>query len=159
MAKKNKFELTPLSVILMFVIGVLVIMLTVVVSSSQQNLQSDAAGNGGGPTYEGGSISLNEDPSTLTLGSSVTFTTTVPKLKGSEYPLIAIECFQDGTPVYVGLDFPDSAFVLGGASSLWVITGGPATCQAKLYAYGVKYKGYTIEKLLAKTPMFDVQGQ
>lgn len=142
----------------MFVIGVLLVMLTVVMSGNQQNLQSDAAGKGGGsPTYTGGSISLNEDPSNLSMDSTVTFTTVSPKLKGHEYPLVYLACYQDGKVVYGQLDHPDVTFVLGGGWSPWRDVGGPATCRAQLLVYGGQEKGHDIITFLAETEDFYAQ--
>lgn len=154
MASKNKLSLSPLSIALLFVIGVLTVMLTVAVSSTQKNLQSDASGK---PTYEGGSITLNEDPATLTLGSNVTFTTVVPKLKGHEYPMVYVSCYQGSEKVYGQLDHPDVVFVLGGGWSPWRDVEGPATCRAELLVYGGQEKGRDTITFLAVTPDFDVK--
>lgn len=69
-------------------------------------------------------------------GGEVTFNATTADLKGYQYPLVYLECFQGSTPVYGQLDHPDTVFVLGGGSSAWWDSPGPATCQATLYAYG-----------------------
>lgn len=159
MARKNNTNLSTLHIGLMFIIGVLLVMLTVVVSGNQQNLQSDAAGKGGGPTYIGGNIVLNEDPSNLSMDSTVTFDTVVPKLKGNEYPMVYVACYQDGKVVYGQLDHPDVTFILGGGWSPWRDVGGPATCRAELLVYGGQEKGHSIITFLAETPTFEAQGQ
>jgi hypothetical protein len=52
--------------------------------------------------------------------------------------------------VYGQLDYPSTAFVLGGGSSDWWIVGGNANCIAHLYAYGGKSQGSdTIRELAA----------
>ncbi len=102
------------------------------------------------------SIALNEDPTTLipptptTYGSDVTFTTTVEKLKGGEYPMVYLAAYDgDGIVIYGQLDHPDTVFVLGGGSSKWKNEGlGGADCKAFLYAYGGKNRGIdTIREL------------
>lgn len=74
--------------------------------------------------------------SDLRLGGSVSFLTTIEKLKGNEHPMIAIWAYQGDTLVYMQLAQPDTIFVLGGGSSDWKEQGGPAECEAFLYSYG-----------------------
>ncbi|MBA3877351.1 MAG: hypothetical protein C0498_10500 [Anaerolinea sp.] len=105
-------------------------------------------GNGGKPATTS-SISLNEAGQALSLGSSVTFTTTVGDLTGTEYPLVYLACYStsSGALVYGQLDLPGTVFVLGGGSSDWWQVGGPANCVAHLYAYGTHGGQDTIREL------------
>ena len=86
------------------------------------------------------------------LGSRVTFATTIEQLAGSEYPMIDVTCYQDVNGdgrvdtsllgpdiVYSDLDKPDATYTLGGYSSIWTNRGGgDATCRADLVAIGWK---------------------
>jgi hypothetical protein len=90
------------------------------------------------------------------LGSTVTFTTTTTALAGWEYPMVAVWCYQDAVLVYMQLDYPDVGFVLGGGSSDWLVSGGPASCTANLYAYGNKAHVQTIKPLASTN--FDAAG-
>ena len=87
----------------------------------------DAArgGSHGGGQTAGASITLNQtDPH---LGDLVTFTTNA----GS---LITVACYQDGVGVAFAAEQPTgSAFLLGGANSLWQSRGGSAVCYAWVY--------------------------
>lgn len=74
-----------------------------------------------------------------TLGSTITFQTTTDNLKGNQYPLVDLECFQDGSIVFAQLDYPDANFLLGGGSSYWLEHGGDATCIAYLDAYSKQF--------------------
>jgi hypothetical protein len=104
------------------------------------------------------------------LGGVVTFETEVDGLKGWQYPMIAVWCYQDlngdgikyfpndgGDLVYMWLDSPDASFPLGAASSKWVDLGGAADCQAILYAYGDRGNTQTIDTLDA-TGFFEAVG-
>jgi hypothetical protein len=86
------------------------------------------------PAPPSGTIVL--DTAAPAYGQPVTFTTTVSgRLKVYQYPLVYVACSQDEL-VYGQLDYPDTAFILGGGSSLWVTRGGgPAECIATLYIY------------------------
>jgi len=113
-------------------------------------------GNGGGNAGLGvvaSSISLDQAGQALSLGSSVTFTTTVGDLTGNEYALVYLKCTQGDTVVYGQLALPGTTFVLGGGSSPWWQVGGPASCMAYLYAYGTHGGSDTIREL-ATTPTF-----
>lgn len=103
------------------------------------------------------SISRNPD-SQLWLGGDVTFTSNAVGLTGGEYPMIVVSCSQNGTVVYAQLDHPDATFVLGGGSSQWWVVGGPAGCEATLYAYGGKSKGYDTIRTLAGPITFNAAG-
>ena len=100
------------------------------------------------------SIVLNESPP-FAIGDTVTFTTVVPKLKGSAYPLVYLKATVDGEVVYGQLDYPSAAFLLGGGSSPWIDPANPhyrqpAICVAELWAYG----GPKGEQRLASTEEF-----
>ena len=101
---------------------------------------SKGGGNGKGKTTaapSGPVIILNQDPTTLHLGSTVTFTTSTSGLGGNQYPQIGLECSQSGHVVYGELQGPNYAFTLGGGSSEWRDVGGGASCTATLYAYSL----------------------
>ena len=87
------------------------------------------------PASVSGTIVL--DTAAPAFGEPVTFTTSVTgKLRGYQYPLVYVACYQAGVLVYGQLDFPDAPFLLGGGSSEWVTRGGgPAECIATLYIY------------------------
>lgn len=86
------------------------------------------------------------------LGSKVTFATTIEPLAGWEYPMVDLTCYQDVNGdgkvdttllgpdiVYSDLDKPDASYTLGGYSSIWTNRGGgDATCRADLVAVGWK---------------------
>lgn len=75
----------------------------------------------------------------LSFGDSVTFTTTHTRLKGSQWPMVYVECrsVDDGAVLYGQLDQPDAQFLLGGGwSPWWEYDPRPdALCQGYLYAY------------------------
>jgi hypothetical protein len=124
-------------------------------------------GSGGGtPTQTGSSIAIDTvtsaDGTTAkaaglvqpSLGSKMTFKTSVQPLAGWQYAMVTVACYQDvnndGTIeksttgpdlVYLQLDHPDSSFVLGGGWSQWLDRGGNATCEANLWAYPGLHKG------------------
>ena len=95
-----------------------------------------------------GSISLDQPAPAL--GDTITFTTSVPKLKGYEYPMVDVQCYQDvdgdGSVstellgpdiVFSSLTHPGEPVLLGGYVSIWTLRGGgPAECRAELAAYG-----------------------
>lgn len=104
------------------------------------------------PVVEPAAIGLNET-GPFAIGDPVTFTTSTGRLAGYEYPLVYLDCRQDGVTVYGQLDFPDTIFILGAGSSPWLALGGPATCTGYLYAYGHRFANQTI-RLLAQTVPF-----
>jgi hypothetical protein len=104
------------------------------------------------PTFS--NITLNQDPSTLHLGSPVTFSATWTGLSGTESPQIGLSCYQGATLVYGELQAPVYTFVLGGGSSKWLMYGGGASCTATLYAYGTKGGILTVRELASTS--FDV---
>jgi hypothetical protein len=66
------------------------------------------------------------------LGASVNFSTTYSK--NVKNPRIDVTCFDaSGAVVYAEAGSTDHVFVLGGASSVWNATGGPANCTARLF--------------------------
>lgn len=65
------------------------------------------------------------------LGGEVSFTVTYPvKIKS---PRIAIRCYQGGAMTYGEAGPYDQLFLLGGAGSVWLSNGGPASCTAELF--------------------------
>ena len=68
-------------------------------------------------------------------GGAVTFSATTDNHKGYQYPLVYLACYQGTTLVYGQLDLPTATFILGGGSSDWYQSPGPADCEATLYAY------------------------
>lgn len=91
-------------------------------------------------TFSGTIVRITENPA---YQQPVFFDTTVTsKLKGYQYPMVIVDCYQNGELVYRQLDHPDTAFILGGGSSLWVSRGGgPATCNGQLWIYNGLHSG------------------
>jgi hypothetical protein len=106
-------------------------------------------------------------------GDTVRFSTTVEKLAGWEYPLVALQCYQDvnkdgkietnmfGPDIVFAapLSGPDGAFSLGGgtSTSTWASRGGgAAVCRADLDAYGWSNKAQSIRVL--DSTEFNVSG-
>lgn len=109
-----------------------------------------------------GTISGPNEAGPYAINDTVTFTWSASGLKGTQYPMIYLECRSvvDGTVLYGQLDHPDTAFVLGGGSSPWRTTehaGEDATCVAYLYAYD-KRPGLHPAILLDQTAAFDAAG-
>lgn len=105
-----------------------------------------------------GTIILNES-GPLKIGDTVTFDTTVNKLSGNQYPLVYTVCKDDaGNILYGQLDYPDTAFKLGGGASPWLLVGGNATCEGQLRVYGGKERGHDTIVTVATTPSFPVEG-
>jgi hypothetical protein len=71
------------------------------------------------------------------LGSTVAFDAGYPKTVKS--PRIAVKCYQDGALAYAEARTVDGSFVLGGAGSDWLRSGGAASCTADLFYF--TYKG------------------
>ena len=109
---------------------------------------------GGGSPSSTSTISLNQDPATLQVGSLVTFTTNTAGLSGGEWPMIDVRCSKSGVQVWAAAAAPDYVFKLGGDSSAWASAGGGANCTASLMAYGTK-AGMTYQMVVADTT-FDV---
>ena len=108
-----------------------------------------------------------------TFGQATSFTTEIPKLKGNQYPMVDLACYQDVNGdntvdtslqgpdiVYSWLDRPDAIFSYSGQgqSSIWSNRdGGPATCRADLVAISWK-GGAESSTLLASTGDYPVAG-
>ena len=114
-------------------------------------------GNGNNNVTQGSSITLNQAGRALAFGDSVTFTTAVVGLNGTEYPLVYVECrsASDGSLLYGQLDHPSATFVLGGGSSRWWSVRVDAHCLAHLYSYGGKSQGNDVIQELATPYAFD----
>jgi hypothetical protein len=65
-----------------------------------------------------------------TLGSWVGFATGYPST--TKNPWVSLTCVEGSTIVYVEGGSPSHTFLLGGGSSVWLTTGGTATCTAEL---------------------------
>jgi hypothetical protein len=109
------------------------------------------------PVSHAASGTISDPVGDLRLGGAITFTSTTDNLKGWQYPLIDLECSQNGTVVFSQLDAPNAIFLLGGGSSRWLETGGSATCVAYLDAYGTKGGNWDIT-LLATGATFEAAG-
>jgi len=114
------------------------------------------AGGRKGNTAGGTSTIKLESDSQLKLGGYAGFETNAVGLAGWEYPMVAVWCYQSGDLVYMALNKPATEFLLGGAASAWVTNGGPATCEADLYAYGWKGGQESIRNLASQG--FDATG-
>jgi hypothetical protein len=122
-------------------------------------------------TVDGTKMAASTQSPTTKLGDTLTFATTVEKLAGWEYPMVALSCYQDvngdGTidtnllgpdVVFTWLDHPDMTFTLGGYSSIWTLRGGgSAVCRADLDAYGWR-SGKETTRVLATTGNWVAQG-
>lgn len=91
----------------------------------------------GGPNSAPAWISLSSVDGTAldavaepSLGSWVAFSTSYAK--NTKNPWVSLMCYQEGTVVYGEGGGPDHEFLLGGASSDWVRSAGPAQCRAEL---------------------------
>ena len=135
------------------VVTVILVIATPVIIDNLYTTQQRAANSSQAPSY----ITLNENPTTLSLGSAVTFKTVVNGVNNPEYPMIYLECRQNGVVVYEKLDNPNEAFILGGVSSQWKSNGGPATCKAYLYSYGGKKDGADTIRFLSQTAEFEIK--
>jgi hypothetical protein len=84
------------------------------------------------PSTPTGTLSLLTPPP-YSLGSTVQFSWSAD-LKKSQNPRIQVVCDQAGVVVYgEAQNAVGHSFKLGGGSSLWLQTGGPAHCVATLY--------------------------
>jgi hypothetical protein len=109
------------------------------------------------PSISLASVSSNTAASTTqpTLGSSVTFNTTIPS--NVKNPRVEVLCYQNGALVYGEAGAPTDAFVLGGGGSIWLYEGGgAANCVANLYYFG-QVNGQSASIYLATTT-FDAAG-
>jgi hypothetical protein len=68
------------------------------------------------------------------LGDFVSFNTIVPGTVKN--PRVEVLCYQAGQLVYGEAGATTDAFLLGGAGSVWLATGGSASCTANLYYFG-----------------------
>jgi hypothetical protein len=82
------------------------------------------------------------------LGSWVTFSTGYSS--NIRNPRVEVDCYQNGSLVYGEAGAPYDTFVLGGGSSIWLTTGGPASCTANLFYWG-SHAGTQTYNLLAST--------
>ena len=109
-----------------------------------------------------GTIVLNES-GPFKLGDTVTFTTTVDNLTGSQWPMVYVVCIgadgidpdTDPDVLYGQLDQPDTVFVLGGGWSPW--RDRPTedvTCHAELWYFNKQH----VSTVLAVTPTFAASG-
>ena len=92
------------------------------------------------PPVASGTISGPNEAAPYAFGDEITFTTTTSGLRGTQYPLVYVECYSvvDGTFLYGQLDHPIATFELGADSSQWHVQRDDANCNATLYAYGGK---------------------
>lgn len=108
----------------------------------------------GGPkaptTY---SIVLNQ--SGVRLGDSVTFTSVYPST--AKNPRVQVICRQNGVTVWATADAPTASFLLGGASSDWLSTGGAANCEADVF--DLSWSGNSPQQVtMYATTFFDAAG-
>jgi hypothetical protein len=73
------------------------------------------------------------------LGDYVTFTTDFPARLDRNFVYIQVLCYQNGAMVFSTAGRYDRQFRLGGSSSTWLASGGPASCHADLYYWAQKY--------------------
>jgi hypothetical protein len=92
-------------------------------------------GGGKGLTAAAADISLNQDPATLRLGSTVTFGYVADS--SIKTPEINVACYQNGSQVWGETEFASgNSFVLGGTFwSPWLQAGGGASCVARLFYF------------------------
>ena len=94
---------------------------------------------GGGVTLSSGlPIQLNQDPSTVALGSTVTFSYNVDaRIKTPE---ITVQCAQNGTNVYGDTQLAaGNSFILGSDFwSPWKVAGGAANCIATVFYFNTQ---------------------
>jgi hypothetical protein len=150
MAKIKQKQSPALLIFIIFLAVAIGLTVFMVNQKGSQDLRSEAAKAPQAQNF----IRINEDLTQLKLGDPVTFTTGSYGLRGSEYPMVVLECYQGTDKVYAQLDHPDETFILGGGSSRWWLVGGPAMCKATLYSYGGKNKGYDVIRFLAETPEY-----
>jgi hypothetical protein len=128
---------------------------TLVIMVAVLLLAASAAAGKAAPT---GSIQINQ-PGPYAFQDVVTFTTSASGLKGTQYPMVYVECRSvvDDEVLYGQLDHPNVSFVLGGGSSPWWQDRDDTHCTATLYAYGGK--GQTPYIVQLGTPVtFDAAG-
>lgn len=108
------------------------------------------------PKAASGTLTITSNLVGVAFGDAVTFSATTAGLKGYQYPLVYLACYQSGTIVYGQLDYPTTTFILGGGSSPWWNSPGPANCEATLYAYPGFHAGDIV--LLAGPITFEAAG-
>jgi hypothetical protein len=114
-----------------------------------------SAGQSGGTSWiELASVNGRTASVQPTLGSSVAFATGYPK--AVKNPRVAVKCYQDGVLVYAEAGTVDDSFVLGGASSDWLRSGGAANCEADLFYFTYKGNVQSYHGLASTT--FDAAG-
>jgi hypothetical protein len=83
------------------------------------------------------SITLNQGtgfaPTAPQLGGNASFTAVYPG--NVKTPRVEVLCYQNGNLVYGEAGSPTDTFTLGGGGSLWLDTGGAASCVANLYYF------------------------
>jgi hypothetical protein len=94
-------------------------------------LATPALAQAKGPSGTKATVSLNQ--AAPRLGSSVTFSVSYPKQIKS--PRVQVTCYQGSALVYGEAGPSSQAFLLGGAWSIWLQNGGPASCTSVLYYY------------------------
>lgn len=144
------------AILIAAIVASLLFAASILVGRAPAGAESVFAGKGGhgnSTTTTASSIRLDQDAASLSLGSRVTFTTTVAGLTGNEYAMIYLKCMQGGEVVYGQLDAPDTTFVLGGGSSPWWGLGGTADCVGYLKAYSTR-GGPDSVRVLAHTSEF-----
>lgn len=102
---------------------------------------------------QSGTISLDQSLP-VTLGQTITFTTTYEGLKKDQQPQIQITGFQNGVEVYHNSQFPTPPWILGDGS-LWAQNGGPAHCIAILYYWDYHPHG---QQVILASLEFDANG-
>jgi hypothetical protein len=114
------------------------------------------------------SIAVRGGTDDIHYGDIIRFDCEVEKLKGNEYPVIALQAYQDVDEdgvvetgmfgddiVYAApLTKPDDPIMLGGplTTSLWADRGGDATVTAQLCAYSWKAGQESIRQLATLEP-------
>jgi hypothetical protein len=116
-------------------------------TTATSSIALDTVTNGDGTTVKVAAGSIQ--PS---LGSKVTFASTIEPLQAREYPMVAVWCYQNSATVYMDLGQPGAQFTLGGGSSAWLTNGGDASCKGVLYAYGWKAGQETVRQLASSDP-------
>ena len=110
--------------------------LAAIAAFSTAGYSGKGGGKGGGITSSSTPpIQLNQDPSSLSLGSTVTFSYNADSR--IKYPEITVACEQNGTRVWGDTQYATgNSFLLGGDFwSPWKMSGGGASCTATLFYF------------------------
>jgi hypothetical protein len=110
--------------------------LAAIAAFSTAGFSGKGGGKGGGvQSSSTPPIQLNQDPASLSLGSTVTFSYSADSR--IKYPEITVTCEQNGTRVWGDTQYAASnSFLLGGDFwSPWKMTGGAASCTASLFFF------------------------